>query len=333
MLRYSYHIFATLVCFFSATLFLHAQLPTTKTENDHHYGQPGSKETETSADGNTTTVTYYDGKSPHHRREKQSIYRYPESARVDSTIYYYDSLGREERIISITKDFVVITSTQDDTFNPVTGQGIKGTKMEMDKFGHPKYFTWDSIKKEWVENPKVSENNNNEKDREYTNYDRYMTAILLISAAIIDEFGDDAFLGKGGNIEYTHRVSYRLGLTGEVGIDFGSVSGTNFTITQVLGGVSYFPGKDNSNLLFSPHILAGFVNTNTKTGSSTSSNTAFSVAVGADVVLKLSKRAGIAVGADYNPSFPAGKVQQNFRLFAGLALGLSKHGKSKSKNG
>ena len=126
----------------------------------------------------------------------------------------------------------------------------------------------------------------------------------------------------GGSFGYTHPITKRFGLTGNADILFGGNNTIKNTNVQFYGGLSILP--NNNKISFSPHLLAGIVNQQSKykfeTTSFKNKGTDFSLAIGTNVSIPINDNTVIVAKADYNPYISTHGKKDNFQIGLGINL-------------
>ena len=126
----------------------------------------------------------------------------------------------------------------------------------------------------------------------------------------------------GGSFSYTYPIAKKFGLTGNADVLFGGNNSIKNTNAQFYAGLNILP---NSNKIsFSPHLLAGIVNQQSKykfeTTTFKNKGTDFSLAIGTNISIPINDNADIVVKADYNPYISTRGKKDNFQLGLGISF-------------
>lgn len=146
---------------------------------------------------------------------------------------------------------------------------------------------------------------------------------FFVFATGIAEDSKPSFLTYGGDIEYTRLFNPTIGITADVGANFGSNSGVDYTKFIIMAGPTYFPIKSadaNDKFSFSLHALGGVTVLNSDFGPATAHNTNFSMGIGICATQLLTRKFGLGVLGEYNPVFGNNKTANNFRFGLGAML-------------
>jgi hypothetical protein len=286
---------------------------------DSTYGKGGRVLIDTTffKDGSYIVHWGYRDKGKKFMQSTEKFYNSEEGSE-STTTEYYDTSGKKIKETSVTKNRI-----GDETYNreEFYKDGIIDSgDMYYDSPGvkgkiHKKYNR-ETQKWEYVEPENGKEGN---KEGEKINPD--VTSYLFLGGSFINEDNNaNRFNTYGGTIVYNKNMNGKFGITGEVGIYFGKNNGNDYTKFQVLGGVSLFP-QVSDKIFISPHVLAGITHLKTEYGNTYSyTGTSFALAAGTDIGVPVSHRVIINLRTDYNPTFYAKNVQNNFWISAGLYI-------------
>ncbi len=154
----------------------------------------------------------------------------------------------------------------------------------------------------------------------------YEKNIITIGPNIrLEDFGGDRKTFFGGNVTYTRFLKPWVGLTADVGFNFGTVNNTNLTVGSYFGGPTFVPFKSHGiddKVTISAHTLAGYTGVTSKTGGNSNSNGNFSLKLGVRADLNFTRKLGIYLGADDNMVLGKGFTSNNFTFGLGLRLGF-----------
>ena len=136
------------------------------------------------------------------------------------------------------------------------------------------------------------------------------------------------FSPSGANFTFTQSAG-RLGITGDAGIYFGKTGVTTLNKFQFLGGIDLLPSPgSNSSIQFSPHLLLGVTDINSKyklrTESFSHNQIGPSAAIGANISFPINNKTSFVLKADYTPTLLSGCLQKDFRFGGGLKIALGK---------
>ena len=152
----------------------------------------------------------------------------------------------------------------------------------------------------------------------------YMANEIGISFTLIREDSQpDPFNTLGGSFSYTRFLSGVFGLTGDIDATFKSQTGQDLSKYTFLAGVTVLPFPDNGNtdnLSIFAHALAGESSLINKYGSSKFTDHAFTLDLGAGLMVNLNKNFGIGFNADYMHTNFGNEPQNDFKVSVGAAL-------------
>ena len=145
--------------------------------------------------------------------------------------------------------------------------------------------------------------------------------IFVGFSLIREDNGSNGFNTYGGELAYTRNLSGRGGITGDVGINFGSYGMVDYTKINILAGGTYYPIKTAvpaSDFSFSVHALAGLSNIKSSYGSSSFSKSYFTMDLGVGFNYYFGDKTGVGLRIGYMPTFSKGNTSNNIRLGLGL---------------
>lgn len=142
---------------------------------------------------------------------------------------------------------------------------------------------------------------------------------------IREDNGNNGFYTYGGEFAYTRNLCRRGGITGDVGVNFGSYNMVDYTKINILAGGTYYPIKKAvpaSDFNFSLHALAGVSNIKSRYSigsySSSASNSYFTMDIGGGFNYYFGDKTGVGLRFGYMPAFSKGNTSNNFRVALGL---------------
>lgn len=239
---------------------------------------------------------------------------------VETTDEYYED-SRPFKGKTIKKDAMGnVVSESDFVIDPTSRVLKSGNKWELDASGTKVFYEFQK-EKGWVEKPKPAKPKH---DVAYEGGDR-----MALGPAWM-HFGDkNVHYGSFGfSANYTHSLNGQFGLTADIGYylhkddnkignqDFSQTAGL-FTLTAGAGFVPLSQGSGKLN--FSAHLLAGLgvytvKNNSGSYGSTSSSEKSFALNVGAAEEYRFNDHIGLALAANYVPTFLYESTQNNFRV-------------------
>ena len=141
---------------------------------------------------------------------------------------------------------------------------------------------------------------------------------------VLEDFGvGETLLMPGPYFEYTYNVCKKVGITGNVGINFGTKNDVKYTKFGLLGGLSYTPFNKadcDDNFKFTTQALIGLVNQSSKYMDNKSSKGYFGGLFGILGDFKLGDNSGLTLGAHYFPTFQKNNTSSNFSFNVGYRL-------------
>ena len=188
-------------------------------------------------------------------------------------------------------------------------------------------FFWDKDKQAWRDSktgecicPKCDSSKNNAK----TAYKDFTKNEIFVGFSLIrEDNANNDFNTYGGELAYTRNLCRRGGLTGDVGVNFGSNGGVDYTKFNILVGGTYYPIKTavpSSDFSFSIHALAGINSIRSSYIGMSYSNSSFTFDVGPGFNYYFGNKLGLGLRAGYMPSFGKGNTSNNFRVALGLDI-------------
>jgi hypothetical protein len=138
---------------------------------------------------------------------------------------------------------------------------------------------------------------------------------------IREDNGSNGFYTYGGQFSYTRDLCWRGGITGDVGINFGSDGVFDYTKINILAGGTYYPIKTAvpaSDFSFSVHALAGISSIRSSYSGNSNSNSNLTLDLGVGANYYFGQKLGLGLKAGYMPSFDKGNTSNNFRLGLGI---------------
>jgi hypothetical protein len=143
-------------------------------------------------------------------------------------------------------------------------------------------------------------------------------------STIFEDSEPDRIVTFGPNIGFTYPFTRSLGLTADAGLLFGSGNNTKYTKFQVYAGPSLLSLPiNNTNISFSPHLLAGYSSTKSKyeygNSSSSYSQGNFSMLAGTNINFPIG-RTMVRGALDFNPVFSDYGTASNIRIGIGIPL-------------
>lgn len=145
--------------------------------------------------------------------------------------------------------------------------------------------------------------------------------IFVGFSLIREDNGSNGFNTYGGQVAYTRNLCWRGGLTGDMGVNFGSNGGVDYTKFNILAGGTYYPIKTSvpsSDFSFSIHALAGISSIRSSYSGISNSSSYFTLDVGPGFNYYFGNKLGLGLRAGYMPSFGKGNTSNNFRVALGL---------------
>lgn len=219
---------------------------------------------------------------------------------------------------------------------------IVGNSLSRDPSDHTRAFDsesgrnffYDKKKQAWIDSktgecicPKCSPTETTKKDSSAKTTENIGSTnfphkdIFIGFSLIREDNGSNGFNTYGGEFAYTRNLCRRGGITGDVGVNLGSFGTVDYTKINILAGGTYYPIRTAvpaSDFSFSVHALAGLSNIRSNYGSSSFSNSYFTMDVGGGFNYYFGDKTGVGLRIGYMPTFGKGNTSNNFRVGLGL---------------